>query len=75
MAGLRISSKLGLNGRGFYLCQAYTQSGRHCLKEALWTRLVHGEPTYLCEQHNQALDKASVRDSLSATLQVTESAV
>jgi hypothetical protein len=63
MARLRISSNLRQNGRRFYLCQAYTHSSRPCPQEADWTRLVYDEPTYLCEDHHQALEKQQVRET------------
>jgi hypothetical protein len=59
MARLRVSSNLRQNERRFYLCQAYSQSSRPCPFEADWVRRIYGEPTYLCERHNQVLDQAN----------------
>jgi hypothetical protein len=65
MARLRITSNLRQNRRRFYLCQAYSQSSRRCTNEAAWTRVLYGEPTYLCETHHQVLAKAQATEAVA----------
>jgi hypothetical protein len=63
MSRLRISSNLRQSARGFYLCQAFSRSSRLCPREADWTRRLFGEPTYLCEQHNEVLEKQQLTEA------------
>jgi hypothetical protein len=63
MARLRISSNLRQNERRFYLCQAFSRSSRLCPKEAMWVRLIYGDPTYLCWTHHEVFEYEQVTEA------------